>query len=129
SVEESTADVKNNDDSEGVSRKYYVDTGTVEITADTVYDLDAEGRRIRAMSYTEYAGKTVRSMFTSAAQLRSKWSDTQQRAVIIESLEDRGISIEQLLRSSGNPESDPFDLLCNLAFNAPLRTRLERAER
>ena len=81
------------------------------------------------MSYTEYASKTVRSMFTSAAQLRSKWSDTQQRAVIIESLEDRGISIEQLLRASGSPDADPFDLLCHVAFNAPLRTRRERAQR
>ena len=128
-AEEPPAEVAINDDSEGVSRKYYVDTGTVEIKADTVYDLDADGRRIKAMSYTEYAGKTIRSMFTSAAQLRSKWSDSQQRAVIIESLEDRGISLDQLLRASGNPEADPFDLLCNLAFSSPLRTRLERAER
>jgi len=37
--------------------------------------------------------------------------------------------LDQLLRASGNPEADPFDLLCYLAFNAPLRTRLERAER
>jgi len=128
-AEEPPAEVVMTDDSEGISRKYYVDTGTVEIRADTVYDLDANGKRIRAMSYTEYAGKTIRSMFTSAAQLRSKWSDSQQRAVIVESLVDRGISIEQLLRASGNPEADPFDLLCNLSFNAPLRTRLERAER
>ncbi len=27
------------------------------------------------------------------------------------------------------PEADPFDLLCYVAFNAPLRTRRERAER
>jgi type I restriction enzyme R subunit len=25
------------------------------------------------------------------------------------------------------PEADPFDLLCHIAFNAPLRTRRERA--
>jgi type I restriction enzyme R subunit len=61
--------------------------------------------------------------------LRSKWSDSQQRAAIIDSLEERGISLEQLLLASGNPEADPFDLLCSLAFSAPLRTRLERAER
>jgi type I restriction enzyme R subunit len=122
--------VRMTDDSEGgVPRKYYVDTGNVEIKADTVYDLDADGRKIRAISYTEYTGRTVRSMFTSAVELRSRWSQSQQRAVIVESLEDRGISLEQLLRTSGNPEADPFDLLCNLAFNAPLRTRLERAER
>ena len=27
------------------------------------------------------------------------------------------------------PDADPFDLLCHVAFNAPLRTRRERAER
>jgi type I restriction enzyme R subunit len=128
-AEEPQEEIVMTDDSEGISRKYYVDTGGVEIRADTVYDLDADGKRIRAMSYTEYAGKTLRSMFTSATELRSKWTDSQQRAVIVESLEDRGISLEQLLRASQNPEADPFDLLCNLAFNAPIRTRLERAER
>lgn len=122
-------ELRMSDDSEGELRKYYVDEGSVEIKADTVYDLDTDGKRIRAISYTEYTGRTVRSMFTSAAELRSKWSQGQQRAAIIESLEDRGISLEHLLLASGTPEVDPFDLLCNLAFNAPLRTRLERAER
>lgn len=117
------------DDSERELRKFYVDGGSVEMTTDTVYSLDESGKRIRAISYTEYTGKTVRSMFTSAADLRSKWSETQQRATIIESLEDRGISLEQLLNASKTPEADPFDLICNLAFNAPVRTRRERAER
>jgi type I restriction enzyme R subunit len=116
------------DDSEGEPRKFYVDEGTVEITADTVYDLDKDGKRIRAISYTEYVGKEIRTMFTSASELRSKWSSAQQRQVIIESLEDRGISIAQLLQTSRVPEADPFDVLCNIAFNAPIRTRLERAE-
>jgi type I restriction enzyme R subunit len=68
-------------------------------------------------------------MFTSVADLRSKWSSAQQRRVIIEALEDKGISLEQLLLASKTPEADPFDLLCNLAFNAPVRSRRERAER
>jgi len=117
------------DDFEGELKKFYVDGGIVGITADTVYDLDESGKRIRAISYTEYTGNTIRSMFTSASELRSKWSEAQQRAAIIESLEDRGISLEQLLNASGTPEADPFDLLCNLAFNAPVRTRRERADR
>ncbi len=118
------------DDSEGSEpRKYYVDNVPVEITNDAVYDLDNEGKRIRAISYTEYTGKTVRSMYTSAAELRSKWSHANQRKAIVDTLEDRGISIENLLRASGTPEADPFDVLCNLAFNTPIRTRRERAER
>jgi type I restriction enzyme R subunit len=117
------------DDSEGEPKKYYVDDTNVEIISDTVYDLDEDGKRIRAISYTEYAEKEVKTMFTSAAELRSKWSESQQREAIIESLLDRGISLEQLLRISGVPEADPFDILCNIAFNAPIRSRRERAER
>ena len=71
---------------------YYVDEGAIEITTDTVFDLDQDGKRIRAISYTEYAGREVRTMFTSMAELRSKWSIAQQRKVIIEALEEKGIS-------------------------------------
>ena len=34
-----------------------------------------------------------------------------------------------LAEAVGKPEADPFDLLCHLAYNAPLRTRRERADR
>ena len=37
--------------------------------------------------------------------------------------------LEDLIELSGDPDVDPFDLLCNLAFNAPKRSRRERAER
>ena len=42
---------------------------------------------------------------------------------------DRGISFDELAEVTKQPEADPFDLLCHLAFNAPLRTRRERAQR
>jgi type I restriction enzyme R subunit len=117
------------DDSEGEPRKFYVEGGEVEIVTDTVFDLDQDGRRIRAISYTEYTGREVRTMFTSMSELRSKWSNAQQRKAVIEALEEKGISLEHLLEVGKNPDADPFDLLCNLAFNAPIRTRRERAER
>jgi hypothetical protein len=41
----------------------------------------------------------------------------------------RCIDFDQLRTTSNQPEADPFDLLCHLAFNAPLRTRRERADR
>ena len=40
-----------------------------------------------------------------------------------------GISFDQLAEQAQQPDADPFDLLCHLAFNAPLRTRRERAQR
>jgi type I restriction enzyme R subunit len=67
-------------------------------------------------------------MYTSAAELKSKWSDSEQRRVIIQMLEEKGISFEHLAEVTKQYDADPFDLLCHVAFNAPLRTRRERAE-
>ena len=53
----------------------------------------------------------------------------EQRDEIIQALAERGVSFEELAEQSKQPEADPFDLLCHLAFNAPLRTRRERAQR
>ena len=47
----------------------------------------------------------------------------------IDALAEHGITLEQLGENAGQPDADPFDLLCYVAFNAPLRTRRERAER
>jgi len=116
------------DDSEGQPRKYYVDDGQVEIVADVAYELDSAGKRLRVVKYVDYARNQVRSMYTSAAELRSKWSTTQERKAILQTLEERGISFEYLAEATKQYDCDPFDLLCHVAFNAPLRTRRERAD-
>ena len=110
-------------------RKFYVDAGTIEIIADIAYELGADGKKLRMVKLTDYTGEKVREIFTSAAELRSKWSMADERAVIIETLAERGIGIAELIEMSGDPGVDPFDLLCSLAFNAPQRSRRERAER
>jgi len=114
--------------SEKTPRKYYVDSGSVEIVADIVYELDADGKKLRVVRLTDYTGEKIREIFTSAAELRSKWSIAEERATIIETLAEKGISLEDLIEASGDPDVDPFDLLCNLAFNMPKRSRRERAE-
>jgi type I restriction enzyme R subunit len=109
-------------------QKFYVDRGTVEIAAHLVYELDENGKQLRVVKFTDYTADNVRGMYPSAAVLRSKWSSGEERAGIIQALEDRGISFERLAEVAKQPDADPFDLLCHVAFNAPLRTRRERAE-
>jgi type I restriction enzyme R subunit len=112
-----------------VRRKYYVDGGQVEIAAHLVYELDPDGRQLRVVRYTDYAAEKVRTLFPTARELREQWADPGQRSEIILRLEERGISFVELAEAANQPEADPFDLLCHLAFNAPLRTRRERAQR
>lgn len=115
------------DDDESV-RKYYVDDVQVKIVAEVVYELDAQGKCLNVKKYTDYAAEVVRSLFVNAADLRIKWCNIAMRKDIIEALEDRGIVVEELLTRLKMEEADPFDMICYLAFNSPLRTRRERAE-
>lgn len=110
-------------------RKYYVDGGQVEIAAHLVHEFDSDGRQLRVVKFTDYAAEKVRTLYPSAAEMRERWADPDGRSEIIALLEDRGIDFDELASASNHPEADPFDLLCHLAFNAPLRTRRERADR
>jgi type I restriction enzyme R subunit len=112
---------------EVVHRKLYVDGGHVEIAAHLVYELDSEGNKLRVVKYSDYTGEKVRTLYPSAAKLREKWADPGQRSEIIEALAERGIDFGQLADVTGQSDADPFDLLCHVAYSAPLRTRRERA--
>ena len=110
-------------------RKYYVDGGQVEIAAHLVHEFDSDGRQLRVVKFTDYAAEKVRTLYPSATEMRERWADPEGRSEIITRLEERGIDFDELASASNQPEADPFDLLCHLAFNAPLRTRRERADR
>ena len=110
-------------------RKFYVDDGEVEIIRHLVYELDPEGKKLTCRRLTDYTGDKVRTLYPNVPALRRDWLDTDRRAGIVEQLAQRGIDLETLAQTAGNPEADAFDLLCHLAYNAPLRTRRERADR
>jgi type I restriction enzyme R subunit len=116
------------EDEEVERRKYYFDGGQVEIAAHLVYDLDQDGKQLRVVKFTDYTAEKVRTLYPSAAELRTQWGDSEQRSEIIALLEERGITFDELAAATNQPEADPFDLLCHVAFNAPLRTRRERAD-
>jgi type I restriction enzyme, R subunit len=94
-----------------------------------VYELDADGNQLRVVRYTEYAAEKVRSLCRSPRELRERWADPLRRAEVIQHLTERGVDFGALADAAQQPGADPFDLLCHLAFNAPLRTRRERAQR
>jgi type I restriction enzyme R subunit len=110
-------------------RKYYVDGGTVVVIAHVVYELDAHGKKLRVVRYTDYSAEKVRDLYPNAAILRQHWADPEARSSIIAKLAERGVDFAELAAAANQPDADPFDLLCHVAFNAPLRTRRERAER
>lgn len=110
-------------------RKFYVEKGNVTIATHLTQDLDAEGRQLRATEFRDYTCEVVRSLFLDVAEFRHGWADPERRAEILTQLEAKGISAAEAGDSFGNSDADPFDLLCNIAWNAPVVTRKERAAR
>ena len=110
-------------------KKYYIDNHPVEIAGTVVWDLDAEGRRLRMVKLTDYAGEKVRTIWRNPEELRATWIDIERRNEVLAELEKRGIEIHALSDAANQPDADPFDLLCHLAFQTPLRTRKDRAAR
>lgn len=109
-------------------RKFYVDGGEVEVIGHLVYDLDPDGKKLQVVRYTDYSGRAVRTLFADRDALQSAWASPDTRQVVLQALAERGIGFEELAAGANQPEADPFDLLCHLAWNAPLLTRRQRAE-
>jgi type I restriction enzyme R subunit len=114
---------------EGPPRKYYVDNTEVRVLQDVCLELDEHGKKLRTVKYTDYTREQVRKLYPSASQLRQQWTQAQEREHIIAALRKRGVELNHLAEATHLPDADPFDLLVHVAFNGPLRTRRERAER
>jgi type I restriction enzyme R subunit len=126
--ERGNEDGLNNRDESNEPHKFYIDGGEVEVIGHLVYDLDADGKKLSVVKYSEFSGRALRTLYPTREALQSRWASPETRAEVLRELSERGISFDELATSSGEPDADPFDLLCHLAWNAPLLTRRQRAE-
>lgn len=109
--------------------QFRVEKGDVKIAAETVLILDERGK----LRTVEYRRETIRQeisvMFTSADEFRSHWAEETERARITEALAEKGISLSDLANITNQPDADPFDLLCLVAFDQKPLTRRQRADK
>jgi type I restriction enzyme R subunit len=115
------------DNEEPAPRKYYADGGPGGIDQEIISDLDEQGR-LRVIQIIDHTKDAVRTLSNTAADIRKRWSDPTQRAEIVALLKARGVDFDELALVLKQPDADPFDLLCNIAFSAPIRTRRERVD-
>ena len=69
-----------------------------------------------------YTKEQVRILYRSALEIQQRWVNPEERSQIIDQLADGGIDFEDLKTFTNQPDADPFDLLCHIAFNAPVMT-------
>ncbi len=108
--------------------QYRIEDGQARIVAETIHVMDEQGR----LRTVEYRRETVRheltTMFPSADELRSHWSNETQRAELLNALDRHGITLDELVNLTNLPDADPFDLLCFVAYDRKPLTRRQRAD-
>ena len=105
--------------------KYVVGDVPVYVVAERVQYYGKDGRLVTE-SLRDYTRKQVHETYTSLDSFLKRWSDAEQKQVIIQELEEHGILLEALAEEVGR-DFDPFDLICHVVFGQPPLTRRERA--
>jgi type I restriction enzyme, R subunit len=111
------------------ARKLYVDDTTVWIEAEYVHLLDENSGKLTLVEYSDYVSGRVRRLFSGPADLRLRWQARDSRREVERLLAEQGIAFEEVAEWLGHPESDPLDLLVFAAWNGPVVSRRDRANR
>ncbi|MFT4452990.1 EcoAI/FtnUII family type I restriction enzme subunit R [Pseudomonas sp. RTCS2] len=119
------------DDDGGKKRvKYVINNVAVHVIAERVQYYGPDGKLITE-SLRDYTRSCVKKQFASLDDFLRRWSDAEQKKVIIDELAAQGVMWEALddeVSAKRGQLLDPFDLICHIAFDQPPLTRKERAE-
>jgi len=116
------------EDEEELPSKLFVDTGHDEIVEEVVYELDVNTNRLVPSRLIDHTKEQVRTLYRSTLEIQQRWADPAQRNEIIDMLAERNIDFDELKAVTSQPDADPFDLLCHIAFGATVLTCRQRAE-
>lgn len=112
----------------GRAPKLVVDEGSFFVVAEALQVPDTSTGKLVLRSYGEFVADRVRQLAPSPSALSDRWSRQPSRREVLESLNAAGIDPASLL-PPGAEDVDPLDLLVQVAWNVPARTRAERARR
>lgn len=107
--------------------KIHVEGLEVTIADEAVFTIDATGQQLSLAEYRNYIRRQVLVHAPTPSDLRRIWIDSQRRRAFLEDLRRSSIHPEILAEVEGNADADSYDILAHIAFEAPLRTRSERA--
>jgi type I site-specific restriction endonuclease len=108
--------------------RYTQDLPLAVAEAKAAYRPPTDGKHLRVVKLADYTAEKVRTLCPGLEDLRTRWADSAQRAEIIDQMAERGVDSQTVAAQAGKPDAGPFDLLCHLAFVAPVLTRRQRAD-
>lgn len=108
--------------------RFVIDDGAFYVVAEAVQVPDTSTGRLVLTEYGEFVAGQIKRLATGPAALAERWSRAPGRADVLAALESAGVDVAELL-PPGEVEVDVLDILLQVAWNMPARTRAERARR
>ena len=105
--------------------KVYVNGVDVSVLVSRELYFDQHGKPITS-SLKDHTRKIIKGNYVSLDDFINKWNSADQKAAIIEELQQQGVMVEALYEAV-NKDVDLFDLICYVAYDKPPLTRKERA--
>lgn len=91
-------------------------------------ELEFDGKTVTYTEYKIITRKFIEKQVHTIEELRELWIDDSKRRKFIDMLQEMQIDINFIKETENSEDSDTFDLIANMIFEAPLITRNERAE-
>ncbi len=92
-----------------------------------IYDFET-GKLLRTESIADYIKRVILEMYPTKESFEEAWSGRGIRNVTINDIESKGIDLEQYKTESENENLDDYDMIRELVYNIPAKSRLERAK-
>ena len=100
----------------------------VEVNIEEEIEVEFEGKKLSYAEYRNYSSENLRTKVHSSDELKAIWLDGDKKATFMKDLEDKNVHIELIKSIENLEDSDSFDIIAHLAFNAPLLTREDRVK-
>lgn len=111
-----------------VAKQFVVEGGGFHVVSEAVFVPDTSTGRLTLTEYGQFVAGEVKRLAVSPDALAAQWAQASSREMVLDALQRAGVSVEELL-PPGEEQVDHLDLLVQLAWDVPARTRKERARR
>lgn len=91
-------------------------------------ELEFDGKTVTYTEYKLITRKFIEKQVHSLEELQELWIDDSKRRKFMDMLQEMQIDINFIKETEKIEESDTYDVIANMIFEAPLITRNERAE-
>lgn len=91
-------------------------------------ELEFDGKTVTYTEYKLITRKFIEKQAHTLEELQELWTDDSKRRKFIDMLQEMQIDINFIKETENTEDSDTFDVIANMIFEAPLITRNERAE-